>query len=465
MRAGEVISGAQFLLDVQQQLALWPTVPVLEPLALAADTANGCQSAGVLAAVADAGQLPLPLPGLPLPLEDFHVPHDGKAPCLRGWRYSTCPHHPEELKPKAETCTLQRCSSSAETNGLERARDLWDGTADDPSARVGLRHFGAVPLGVFVWTLPEQLRAQVKGSKLRDVQREADLMTAEVLGQQVMDEDARWYLHSFVHPVGEPRLPPADPRAEVEELQLQEGPYHPHVNVLVPLAGLSSSGRRVRPRHLLPREWLGEGGWVQARWRERLESLFGRWWCSSIGEALEARPPPVLNWQYGFRVTPEEKMHAAKYFARVFPRWARRPDVPLRPRASALKHHRGHAELQQLLVQLAVQPLPRFASCARCAAAGEDVPKVSAAGSDEEMARAGFERALQLHQLECERCAAAGAPYVQHRRIISGGPPLETGPPDATGPPAPASWTADDERERRALLREVTRAAEPGSLG
>lgn len=374
---------------------------------------------------------------LPLPFATYHAPEGryASAECVRGFAASSCAHHrPENMKKavRAETCGLQRCESSWRTNAIERARDGWNGTTDREGQaaedeRRALRHFGSVPWAVVVWTLPEELRSQCTGDRLRAFRRAAADMTLEVLRALVSDQRSRWYLQSWLHPCGEPRPPPAT-KGEAEELPAEdELIYAPHENLIVPLACLDGAGVVRRARRLLPFEWLGANGWVCDRWRDRLVEIFGPWWKG------ESAPAVVWHWQY--RADQRGKAFALKYFARPFSRWARHPMVPGRPRTLGLKHAKRRTDLHELLDQLHEAPLPEWGSCAPCIEAGQQAEMVFASGATAEEARAELERRLDAHS--CERCA--GAPYLEHRRIINGpgmpGATVALATPPQTAPP------------------------------
>src|SRR4051812_1541777 len=384
------------------------------------------------------GQLPLPFPPL-------HRPTEEGPPCARGVRIvGYCPHHPPsdwaELI-RTETCSLQRCDSSAEANTLERARDAYDGTADNEAERLGFRHFGQVAWAVFVFTLPAELRPLCTGRPLKAFHRQADEMAVEILRAQARDQGSEWFVQSWIHPVGEPRLPPAHAEHVAEELD-PDATWHPHANVIIPLACLRANGRSKRVLSMLPAEWLGSRGWISARWRERLSDVFGTWW--QLGPFEHVAPPlPAVNWFFEWRRSVEEKKHALRYFARVFPRWAHHALVPLRPRSSGLKHWKHVGQLRRLLDRLREVPLPRWSACPGVDEGGGrcEAQQLSGAGPDVVAALHLLDRAREAHAHSCEAvtCPTRGAgrlaplcsPSANHQQP----PALATGPPRETVPP------------------------------
>lgn len=399
---------AQYLLGPTRQLTLsGGEEPLLAPPAEVPGTPNGVPPAqgrlfGEL-------QLPLPLPAV-------HKPEGGRVAkeCNegRGFHASTCPNHPEE-KPKVHphVCGVQNCLSSREANTKERARDAWNGTADE-GERVGLRHF-SVPWGIFVWTLPAELRGLCVGPRLRKFRRAAQEMTEEVLRRHGAGE-ADFFGRSWLHPVGDAELP-APGQQEAEE----DGTiYKPHENVLVPLV-FERGGRAHRLRPHLPKSWLGEDGWVQEAWREKLVEVFGQWWSSS-------EPPPVTNWFYEYRDTVEQKKHALRYFARVFPGWSRHKDVSCRPRSWGVAHWKKKAQLLELVQQLRTED--EYATCPHSTHQAPCPPALSVSADTEERVVAVLERLVAESR--------GGGAYVQTRRTMpteeawvwSAAPP-QTGPP------------------------------------
>ena len=352
----------------------------------------------------------------PKPLEPIHrLRADGEPDpeCIRGGRERPCAHHPtkEDRTPKPQVCGLQRCETSSDANGRERLRDAWNGTAERNPR--GLRHFGDVALGGFVFTLPEALRGRAVGDRLRRFRKEADEMGFEVLRRHAGTEHALFWGKSWLHPEGDE----------------EPGVYKPHENLLVPMRFyLPGAPRGFNLNRLLPKSWLGRDGWVQERWRARLVSVFGQWW---EGE------PPVLDWFFEYRSTPEEKTHALTYFGRTFPAWSGHAKVPMRPRSLGLAHWKHRQDLLACLGgELA--PLLPFGQCKPCAAEGEEVDaRVDAFGATKEDAEAAVSMAIERHS--CAACQREpheiAAPYVQHRRIMGGLKLLPTAASPPTGPP------------------------------
>lgn len=342
---------------------------------------------------------------LPLPLPTRHAPVDGRvaSECNegRGFHASTCPNHPEE-KPKVHphVCGVQNCLSSREANTKERARDAWNGTADK-GARIGLRHL-SVPWGIFVWTLPSELRGLCVGKRLQKFRRAAQEMTEEVLRRNGAG-DAEFYGRSWLHPVGDAEIPATGEREAAEE---DGTTYKPHENVLVPLVFLRG-GRVHRLRSHLPKSWFGEDGWVQEAWREKLVGVFGQWWNSS-------EPPPVINWFYEYRQTVEQKKHALRYFARVFPGWSRHEDVSCRPRAWGLAHWKKKAQLLELVEQLHAED--EYATCPHSTREAPCPPALSVSADTEERVVEVLERLVVESR--------GGGAYVQTRRTMGGAAPL-----------------------------------------
>lgn len=384
-------------------------------------------------------------PQLPLPLPTIHKREGGKVPksCRRGFvARIDCAHHPE-LVLVTQTCARQRCEASAEANALERARDAWEGTADEEADRLALRHFGDVPWGVFVWTVPAELRALCVGERLRKFRKAAWEMTLEVVRLAAGSSSFDFYGRSYLHPVGDGDL--AELEREGFHPQGDGEDYKPHENVLVPLLAFHRHRKPRRLRFVLPEAWLGAGGWVQERWRERLVGLFGQWWPREAA-------PPVVVWHYGFATNPAKKVHALKYFGRVFAGWARHPDVPLRPRAVGLAHWKRRDDLERVLQGIAPEADWKR-RCAKCTAAGEEPAESFSVASEElELAR---DRCLAMQATHvCEGCApdrgreaaAAGRPYLEHRRIMGatrGADPPATGPPPTPAGVRPGP-TAED---------------------
>jgi len=402
----------QYLLAPERQLTLsGGAEPLLAPLeALEAPWERDCAT-GDLWGVA---QLPLPLPSI------HHLENGRVAKACnegRGFHASTCPEHPE-AKPTVHphVCGVQNCESSREANSKERARDSWNGTADK-GERIGLRHL-SVPWGVFVWTLPEQLRALCVGGRLKKFRHAAQQMTLEVLQRHGAGE-AEFYGRSWLHPVGEAELPAATgPEDQVPQKHVQEDgtTYKPHENVLVPLVHYrGGSAHRLRPH--LPKSWLGEDGWVQEAWREKLVEVFGQWWSPS-------EPAPVTNWFYEYRETVEEKKHALRYFARVFPGWSGHKDVSARPRAWGLAHWKKKEQLLELVGELVTED--EFASCPHSSREKPCPPPLTVGASTEERVLHVIAALVEDHRTR----------YVQERRIIGGldALPWAAAPP-ATGPP------------------------------
>lgn len=351
---------------------------------------------------------------LPLPLASIHQLENGRVARAcnegRGYHASTCPEHPEQ-KPTVHphVCGVQNCESSREANSKERARDAWNGTADK-GERIGLRHL-SVAWGVFVWTCPAEVRPLCVGKRLKRYRKEAQEMTQEVLQRHGAGGEAEFYGRSWFHPVGDAEVPEPGQRAEEDGTT-----YKPHENVLVPLVHYrGGSAHRLRPH--LPKSWLGEDGWVQERWRERLVSVFGQWWSTS-------EPTPVTNWFYEYRDTVEEKKHALRYFSRVFPGWGGHKEVSCRPRAWGLAHWKKKEQLQELVDELVTED--EFSSCPH-SSRGKPCPPPLTVGANTE------ERVLQVLAL---LVAEHRTSYAQERRTIGGlevlpwaiGPPI-TGPP------------------------------------
>ena len=355
---------------------------------------------------------------LPLPLPSIHQLENGRVAKAcnegRGFHASTCPEHPE-AKPTVHphVCGVQNCLSSREANSKERARDAWNGTADE-GERVGLRHF-SVPWGIFVWTLPEQLRGLCVGRRLSKFRKAAQEMTQEVLQRHGAGE-AEFYGRSWLHPVGEAELPAATGHVPMQHVQEDGTTYKPHENVLVPLVHYrGGAAHRLRPH--LPKSWLGEDGWVQEAWRKKLVEVFGQWWPTGT-------PPPTVNWFYEYRDTVEEKKHALRYFSRVFTGWGGHKDVSCRPRAWGLAHWKKKEKLLELVGELVTED--EFASCPHSTRAAPCPPPLTVGASTEE-------RVLHVIAALMEERRTS---YLEERRTIGGldALPWAAAPP-ATGPP------------------------------
>lgn len=347
-RAAYTARGAgQFLLGPERQFALDGRA---EPL-----TAQLVEVAPTPAQVPDSAQLVLFGPAqLPLPLPGIHQLENGKPAaacvCGRGFTRSVCPNHPEERSDGGATqnvCGVQACISSRDANGRERARDVWNGTADD-GKRFGLRDFGDIPLGVFVWTIPSELRAWCVGERLAAFRKAAGEMTFEVLRRHGGGE-GRLYAKSYLHPVGDAK---EEMGADGVESDGDGTTYKPHENVLVPLV-IEQGGRAHRLKWKLPESAFGADGWVGKRWRERLVGIFGEWWGRE--------EPPNVNWHYQWKASPEEKAHALRYFARPFPQWVGVEGVALRPRSIGAAHWKQKDALTRMVAS--VEALAKRGAC------------------------------------------------------------------------------------------------------
>ena len=396
-------SASQYLLEPERQLLLTGGA---EPLTGAAANWHEVPGAGV-APERDTRQAHLfGAFQLPLPLQTVHQLVNGKvAPeCNegRGFHASTCPEHPQKPKVHPHVCGVQRCESSREVNTKERARDAWNGTADK-GQRIGLRHF-SVPWGIFIWTLPEQLRGACVGDRLKRFRRAAQELTEEVLQRHGAGR-SEFYGRSWLHPVGDAELPqPADAGDghEVPGAAEDGATYKPHENVLVPLVHFRA-GRAHRLRPLLPKSWFGADGWVQERWREKLVEIFGQWWPSSS-------PAPTVNWFYECRDTVELKKHALRYFARVFPSWAGHADVRCRPRAFGLAHWKKKNVLSELVGQLEAES--EFSACPHSTREAPCPAPLTVSANTEQRTVEALELAVQHY---CEDRHQ----YVHPRRIIT----------------------------------------------
>lgn len=409
------------LLEAARQLTLEGRA---EPLLSAPAGETGFQGKGEAVDQVDAfrpelEQLPLPLPTLHAKRTDGSLSPE----CIegRGYAASFCPDHPgEQLSVGPRVCGCQACESSREANTKERARDAWNGTADDPEERRAFRHLAGIPWAVFVWTLPAELRALCTGNRLRAFRKAAGEMSLEVL-QRHGAGDAQFYGRSWLHPVGDAKLPGEVGEGESES---EDGTaYAPHENVIVPLVGYRDGrGHRLKP--LLPKSWLGAEGWVAERWRERLVRVFGRWWSEG--------PAPTCNWFFEYRDTPEKQKHALRYFARVFPAWAHHPKVPLRPRAFGLAHWKHREELET--VASALEPAPAYGACPHGTPAAPCPAPVCVGGSTEEEVRATAAQVVARSR--------GAAPYLESWRIMGWAYAPE-------GPAPPGPWPPEGQKSAR----------------
>jgi hypothetical protein len=394
------------LLTTEQQLALdGRAEPLLASVASVESEVASVDSAQLDAFRQDR-QLPLPLP------TRHQLTEDGKAhaDCMsgRGWELRFCPFHPGEPHASPRLCGCQDCESSREANTRERARDAFNGTADDVEDRLALRHFTEAPWGVFVWTVPAELRHLCVGDRLRAWRKAVGALTLEVLRRHGAGA-AEFYARSWFHPVGEPELPPED--GEGVARQPEDGTvYKPHENVLVPLLAYRAGGaHRLKP--MLPKSWLGAGGWVGERYREVLVEVFGQWWASDA-------PAPNVNWFYGYRDTIEKQQHALRYFARVFPGWAKHAQrygaagVSVRPRAFALAHWKHKDALRELVSGLT--PAALYGACRHASIEAPCPPPVRLSASTE----AGV--LSQREQWEATSRESVGSSYPEEWRIMTG---------------------------------------------
>lgn len=313
-------------------------------------------------------------PQLPLPLPTKHQLRDGgggKAKpaheCVRGWTSTQCPPHPELERMVPLLCCVQPCESSRVANSRKRARDVWDGTSKS-KAPVGMRHLlrDGVALGVFVWTLPSELRRLCQGKLLLRYREQAWLMTLEVLERHGGGPGLQVWAREYLHPVGEPGIPrPGEPEPEAAPVDGTD--YKPHSNVLVPLCGLTARGTLWRGKPRIPFAWMGTDGWVMARWRERLVSVFGQWW-------QDGAEVPDAVWFYEPRELVEEQRHALRYFARVFPAWAKHSAASVRPSPRGLSNGRKAEDLAVLLDALDRKCGPERSIFATCKHSTPDAP-------------------------------------------------------------------------------------------
>ena len=337
-------------------------------------------------------------PELPLPLPPIHPMVDGKpaVACMtnkagrsRGYLVTVeCKHSPGDLVATPLMCKCMNCESSREANARTRAKRAREGTARK-GLSVGFDDFGDAPLSVSVWTCPVELRPYCVGEKLRLFRIEAHEMTREVFDKHGGAAGARLFQRGYLHPVGEPSLPTTEDQVHSEH---DGTTYNPHENIMVAGAAFRY-GKAKRLKVFIPAEALGRDGWIAARWRERLVGIFGKWW-------LDGEQPPTMNLFFEYRTTPEEKAHAAKYFARPFPGWHSRKDIPMRPKTLGLAHWKHKAELLSLVSQLTPGGLDavRNPPCRHCGQA--ECRPVFSRGSTEERALQAMQRLLAPSYLE-----------------------------------------------------------------
>lgn len=365
-------------------------------------------------------------PQLPLPLPPIHPMVDGKpaVECMtnkagrsRGYLVNVeCAHVPGDFVATPLLCKCMNCESSREANARTRAKRVREGTARK-GLSVGLDAFGDVPLSVSVWTVPSELRPFCVGEKLRQFRSEAHEMVREVF-DMLGASGAPVFQRGFFHPVGEPSLP------NLTEDQVHgehDGTtYNPHENVMVAGAVLRY-GKARRLKVFVPGEWLGRDGWIGARWRERLVGVFGQWWA-------EGDAPPTMNLFFEYRTTPEEKAHAAKYFARPFPGWHSRKDVTMRPKALGLAHYKHKAELVSLIGQVMPGGLDavRNPPCRHCGQV--ECRPVFSRGSTEE-------RALQAMQRLLAEARGEVPAYLEQWRIMTPAACVQGQAPPGLDPP------------------------------
>lgn len=325
------------------------------------------------------------------------LPH---ADCLRGFKVKSDAHAVDDsVRVVPECCNRQRCESSEEANSSERSRDLWNGTSDDESERIGLRHaVGEAELGVLVATLPPRLRPGGDVLKAKQlVNRYARAVYEHVcvyLQRHVRRPDAEFFVRSYVHPCGE------DPTQ-----------WKPHVNLMLPAWFFSPSEGRAR--HFKP--FLD---------------------VSALREAVAAAQAEVFgdgeNAQCFWKYEREEggKRHQAKYVARVFPRWAH---MAFRPAMFGLAHAKNRDVLRAALDSLHMKALPLWSTVEL--RDGLEPAPITGHGATESEGRADHAEQLRRHRAFCEHCGgAAAASYPEHRRTMRDGVSLS--PPEHP-PPRP----------------------------
>lgn len=398
----EAVRSSQYLLLASERQATLDGG--LEPLL---DTSQPVVDAVDAAASSDAQAGLFGPTQLPFALQPLHRPVNGEPPieCVtnkagrsRGYESRVaCRNAPGEVVTVRRLCKRMNCECSRESNARTRAKRAREGTARK-GLSVGLGDFGDVPLLVAVFTIPLPLRHLLVGKNLTRWRSGTAKIVGEIFEQQG-SAGAPLFIRAFFHPVGEPSLSGVDEdKVHVE----QDGTtYVPHENFLVPCA-VNRYGKARRLPAFLPPEWLGRDGWICALYRELLVELFGQWWP-------EGEQPPAVNVFFEYRKTPEEKAHAAKYFARPFPGWHSRKDIPMRPKTLGLGHWKHKAELVSLVSQLTPGGLEavRNPPCHKCGQA--ECRPLCASGPTEERAVQAIQRLL----------AGVRADYLEYWRIMT----------------------------------------------
>jgi len=225
-------------------------------------------------------------------------------------------------------CGKYDCEAEcAGTLSIKRAKTAWR----------KISRVGHVPWGVFVLTFPDFLHPLLT-QKLLDLIRKRAWKILELWMARINGIDLKWATSAdvdgwtfgaleFTHPAGEKYecracdweaegSASAERQAQRHEqdhdghevAKLSGDLWKPHLNFIVPMK--TSAGARPLKHYWASKpQFERDFRLLRRAWRRELSRVFG----SIEGE---------VNLHYEFRVEPEKKKHALRYFARVFPGWS-----------------------------------------------------------------------------------------------------------------------------------------------
>ena len=170
---------------------------------------------------------------------------------------------------------------------------------------------GGPDLGVLTVTLPPSWQKHLNRRRIRLIENAVWSSYLVTVGSQSI---AKAGCRAYWHPCGDVcRSCGVDSSAEPSSIGDlgrcpdcdEPGDAHPHLNLLIPLMGVTVGGQLRPIRRLLDVDAM----------RLRLQSAL-----DSTAELLDLETEPVQFW-YGFRVEDAQKRHSFQYFARPFPGW------------------------------------------------------------------------------------------------------------------------------------------------